>query len=475
MNQRTVCDEMYEYLHVEYAAIWSKEGKKIAGGWREEIQTISIEDEKKEALKAHFRWASRISDGQNKEKPRWSMAMYDRMVKIACPIKNDLLLIQINSPILPANLALKIDEIAKSNENSTYEAKENTFEKYDYLLRESNTDKGKINSLLDVVKFDTSVVVAKKNGEVVYVNDKFLSQINKNKKEIFETQFNILATKGLFQYNKKITEALDSKRKWKGMINDNTSNKWFNVIIAPFEKVGNNVNTIIVTYQDITEYVKSKEMLQNFIGRASHEIKTPIQPLINYVNMAEKELISNDDAFKGIKRSTNRLLESVNELLRFNKLQKEPLITKQRFSLDEILRDIVKEARIECKIPITTNLEKGWMSGDVQKIKHVFYEVISNAKKFTKKGYISIKLVCQDEFVIITITDTGIGMSEKIKEDVFKKIHDSGETGMGLYVTKQIVEAHEGTITIKNNPNHGTSVKITMPLKSSQNHKVELS
>lgn len=47
MNQRTVCDEMYEYLHVEYAAIWSKEGKKMAGGWREEIQTVSIEDEKK--------------------------------------------------------------------------------------------------------------------------------------------------------------------------------------------------------------------------------------------------------------------------------------------------------------------------------------------------------------------------------------------------------------------------------------------
>ena len=161
--------------------------------------------------------------------------------------------------------------------------------------------------------------------------------------------------------------------------------------------------------------------------------------------------------------STNHLVKVVEDLLNVSKIEQGGLsFEMNQFDMKKAVTDIVADLSITAtnnRLVMTyedDDLAPYIVYGDMEKLRQVILNLIDNSIKYTKEGTIKIKLVqhTASRKVILTITDTGIGMSPETKTALFGKFArgegakvNSGGSGLGLYLAKQIVEAHKGTLS----------------------------
>jgi two-component system, OmpR family, sensor histidine kinase VicK len=175
------------------------------------------------------------------------------------------------------------------------------------------------------------------------------------------------------------------------------------------------------------------------------------------------------------------------DILDVAKIENESLkLDKKVFDLNElvisIIGDFTEESRKEnTKIVINQNnnydgIKKGlFIEADKYRIGQVILNLLNNALKFTKNGTITIsfdKNVIHDNTICVIITDTGTGISYEILPKIFTKFatKSSKGTGLGLYISKKIVEAHRGKIWAENNKDgNGATFSFSLPLKNSIN------
>ncbi|MHA1671171.1 MAG: PAS domain S-box protein [Promethearchaeota archaeon] len=231
-------------------------------------------------------------------------------------------------------------------------------------------------------------------------------------------------------------------------------------------------------------------MRQEFIDRASHELKTPITTVYGAYQILNtlykhkfgaEELELLEMAFSG----TKRLKKLVDELLDVSKLESRMLILdKTEINLSELINDCVIELKyfikkrnqeIELKIP-----DKLMINVDRLRIELVLTNLLTNSIKYTPvKGKISVNLVKRKEYAEISIKDTGIGLTKSQIKKLFKKFTkipnpyndkmeiDLGSTGLGLHISKAIVELHDGTITVKSTgKNKGSTFIVRLPFQN---------
>jgi len=240
------------------------------------------------------------------------------------------------------------------------------------------------------------------------------------------------------------------------------------------------------------------KMLTEFINIAAHELRTPIQSILGYSELLQ-QLFSDDpnnkqvdddqtnNALEAIFRNANRLERLAKDILDVTRIESHRLILhKGLFDLNETIKDVVDD--ITNQIMMTRNTRNNSISNsnnnnnkdikiffkprgakeilvqaDKQKIYQVIFNLLTNAVKFTKKekeGAISITTDTNANKgeVIVSVKDTGSGIAAHILPRLFSKFTtDSSEgIGLGLYISKSIVEAHGGRIWAKNNNNNDT-------------------
>ena len=222
-----------------------------------------------------------------------------------------------------------------------------------------------------------------------------------------------------------------------------------------------------------------------FFTNISHELRTPLTLITGPLEKLKQSLKNTDSHLEDIiliEKNANRLVRLVNSILDFRKnetgffvLNKEP---QDFVSFVEEIFLSFKPAAINRGINYA--LEKDFnalpVSFDSEKMEIVFYNLLSNAFKFTpNNGTISVKIASNDQKVIVKISDTGVGIAEKHTPLVFEpyyqvedaKIQDSQMTrgsGIGLALTKQFVELHEGEITLDSQLNQGTTLTVSLPI-----------
>ncbi len=219
------------------------------------------------------------------------------------------------------------------------------------------------------------------------------------------------------------------------------------------------------------EIAKSNRAKNDFISSISHELRTPLAAIRGWSELLKEDLDESDKAM-GLDIITNesiRLNTLVEQLLDFSKLQSKRVVLnmdiidlnwlttnvtsyfKRRFEEENISLDLtLYENHIDIK-------------GDENRIKQVLINVIDNAMKFTPtKGKISVSTAVEDEYAIIKITDTGVGISEedlkKVTEKFFKGSSSKSGTGIGLALCKEIIELHKGEFLIDSKLGFGTEV-----------------
>src|ERR687891_2128720 len=232
---------------------------------------------------------------------------------------------------------------------------------------------------------------------------------------------------------------------------------------------------------ELYEELKSNEKMQKeFINTAAHELRTPVQPILGMAELIElsfeggkgKTEISKDD-IEIILRNAKRLERLSSDVLETARIESQSLrLNKEKFSLKEVIFGLVRDAEnqiVDRDIAIRYNPKKDIVVyADKGRISEVISNILDNAIKFTHNGKITISAdVNNNGEVIVVIRDEGTGIDDEISSRLFTKFATKSEkgTGLGLYISKSIVEAHGGKIWAKNNiDDKGATFGFSLPL-----------
>lgn len=221
------------------------------------------------------------------------------------------------------------------------------------------------------------------------------------------------------------------------------------------------------------------ELQKEFINIAAHELRTPTQAILGYADMLEISPDRNRSYEEAISRNASRLYTLSSDILDVSRIESKTFkLVKSHFDLNLAIENIIKELmtrhdweKIGKKVKLVFSSEESLiLFGDEKRIGQVILNLVDNALKFTEIGTITIeaKKNNQSDYAVVTVTDTGTGIDKEILPRLFLKFASKSKsgTGLGLFMSKAIVEAHGGSIQGYNNVgSQGSTFRFTIPLK----------
>jgi len=219
-----------------------------------------------------------------------------------------------------------------------------------------------------------------------------------------------------------------------------------------------------------------------FIGLVSHELRTPLTSIIGYVEMLREEGMSGpnaDHCAEVIERNAERLLRLVGDLLFLSRIQSGKMAMEFRSAdLADIAACTVEELRPEAQrkhIDLALSATAiPRLAVDPTRIAQLLGNLLSNAVKFTPDGgRVEVRLGREGGQVVLAVADTGVGIPAADRERIFERFFRTAiatrqavqGTGLGLTITKAIVEAHHGTIAVDSDEGRGSTFTVRLPLR----------
>jgi signal transduction histidine kinase len=238
--------------------------------------------------------------------------------------------------------------------------------------------------------------------------------------------------------------------------------------------------------QDKKELVDLDRMKDEFLQMATHELNTPITVIQGKMDMAIREDYvhldkEQKDYFQTVMTDTERLAHLSKDILNTARIDQHRLtINRSETDLNGLIVSIVDGFQIKAQEKgITVEYikpEKALpkLTIDQSKIGEVITNLINNAIKFTEKGGITVIAKQEDGYVIISVQDTGIGMEKEDQKHLFEKFYQVGRfdpdnpkeqqgTGLGLYISKNIIELHGGKIWLESEKEKGSTFYFSLP------------
>lgn len=259
---------------------------------------------------------------------------------------------------------------------------------------------------------------------------------------------------------------------------ENTVSKKTSELISRTEELETSNRNLEKAYEDL----KVHEKLQTeFVNIAAHELRTPIQPLLGAAELIESQFQDKDKIevthpeIEMILRNAKRLERLSSDILEISRIESGALrLNKETFSLAYIIAGAVKDAKNQSnfnaeKLTIKYHADDIFVHADREKTIQVITNILTNAIKFTDEGTISVTTQRDtgNKLALVTVRDSGSGIDNEMMPKLFEKFATKSErgTGIGLYISKKIVEAHGGIISGENNlDGPGATFKFTIPL-----------
>jgi signal transduction histidine kinase len=251
----------------------------------------------------------------------------------------------------------------------------------------------------------------------------------------------------------------------------------------------------------LNEELKNTETMQKeFINIAAHELRNPIQPILGLSailrSKAEGDIKQYRELLDVIYRSAKRLQQLTEDILDIAKIESQTLnLNKSHFNLKEVMLNTIADFKSQLKsegkdtkvkLDYISKEEDIFVYGDPGRITQVIYNFLSNAIKFTDEGVITVSMKRYEDTnnatnnnnqrkVIVSVQDTGKGIDPTVKDRLFEKFATKSEKGLGLglYISKKIIEAHDGKIWAENNADgkKGATFYFTLPATNLLNVK----
>jgi PAS domain S-box-containing protein len=242
------------------------------------------------------------------------------------------------------------------------------------------------------------------------------------------------------------------------------------------------IQGIVANYRDITERKKLEQQKEEFIGIASHELKTPVTSIKAYAQILHQHFIETEDMQSAklvdkMNHQIDRLTKLIIDLLDVTKISAGQLQFKEEeFDLNELIKEIVGEMQhTTLKHNIIMQLhDSPKIMGDRERTGQVFTNLLSNAIKYSPEAdKIIVSATPEQGEVIICVQDFGIGMTEEMQKKVFQRFFRVMETtkntypglGLGLYIAAEIVKRQGGRVWVNSRIGEGSSFCFSLPVK----------
>ncbi|WP_190809167.1 tetratricopeptide repeat protein [Flagellimonas sp. S3867] len=245
--------------------------------------------------------------------------------------------------------------------------------------------------------------------------------------------------------------------------------------------------------REVVQRLKQVDQLKDqFLANTSHELRTPLVGIIGLTESLKegiagklsKAALENLDM---IANSGKRLSHLVNDILDFSKLKNKDIELSLRevdvHALSTIVLRLSHPLIQDKKLKLINSIPKDvpLVNADENRLQQIMHNLIGNAIKFTQKGYVTLFSETKDDMLSISITDTGIGIPEDKLDTIFNSFEQAdgstqreyGGTGLGLSVTKQLVELHGGSIDVSTEEGKGSIFTFTLPLSSTDRKDFE--
>jgi K+-sensing histidine kinase KdpD len=239
----------------------------------------------------------------------------------------------------------------------------------------------------------------------------------------------------------------------------------------------------------LCEQLRSREKMQTeFINIAAHEFRAPIQPILGLAEILRArervDFEKQQELLTVIIRNARRLKTLTENILDSTRIENQPLVLHQEFlNVEDVIYDAIQDINSQSDNkatnvriiydPLKTKHKIRFAKADKGRLIQVISNLLDNAIKFTEDGTITVKLDenTNKNEIVVSVTDTGIGISKDIESLLFTKFMTKASkgTGLGLYISKSIIDAHGGTIWAENNENgKGATFSFSLPMEPSK-------
>lgn len=238
----------------------------------------------------------------------------------------------------------------------------------------------------------------------------------------------------------------------------------------------------IVVLQDVTQIRKLEQMRSDFVSNVSHELKTPLTSIKGFVDALKNGAMQKPETAARfldiIDIESDRLYRLINDILLLSEIEsmdKEPESTLIEINsvIDEVVSILQQKAdhkHLSLKVTIDGDYQ---LTVNRDRIKQLLINLLDNAIKYTEVGYVSLSISREQEWLKISVSDTGVGFSEVHKERLFERFYrvdkgrsrSHGGTGLGLSIVKHIVLLYKGKINVDSIPGEGTTFEILLPYR----------
>lgn len=316
------------------------------------------------------------------------------------------------------------------------------------------------------------IIVTKEDGEIILANKAFRNNLNytikiegRNIRELFiNKQFLDFIQQDINQDNAEIE--ISEKEKIFSVV-------CFHLPVS---------QKFVYLFNDITDTRNLKRIKAEFISNLSHELRTPLTAVKGYLETMKDENIKKEDRerfFNIVCNNVDRLINIVSDLLVLSDVERqERKLYIENFDLNKLAEEVItlfiqsaKEKGLYLRFsPVNIPL----YSGDRFMIQQLLVNLISNGIRFTEKGGVELVIRYEDKNYIISVSDTGIGISSDEIPKIFERFYTIdkarsrmlGGTGLGLSIVKHIIQLHQGKIEVESEPGKGSKFTIILPTLS---------
>ncbi|MGE5423103.1 MAG: PAS domain S-box protein [Ignavibacteriales bacterium] len=350
----------------------------------------------------------------------------------------------------------------------------------------------------------SSIVIFDLDARIVYANPQFWAFTGLKREDVLNKKIREMNVREELEYWRQELETIIEPRvKWEGEVDCPIvpgNHRYCSVLFSPILDANQNVTSYYLSAQDISDKKLAEERLieakeeaeaanrvkAEFMANMSHEIRTPLNGIIGMTTLTLMSDLTEEqrENLEIIRMSGDLLLNLVNSILDYSKLDAGKMNAKQTdFDLEELLvrslslNPVTSRSKgLTMKCQISNDIPQV-LIGDPQLIQQVLANLVGNAIKFTPRGEISIKAEIMERngsslLLKISVADTGIGIAREHMDKLFQSFSQIdgsltryyGGTGLGLYISKQLVTMMGGTIWAESESNVGSVFSFTLPL-----------
>ena len=352
----------------------------------------------------------------------------------------------------------------------------------------------------------SSIMITDVNGLIEYVNPQFLEITGYDKEDIIGRNPRILKSgKMPDEVYRQLWGTIVSGKIWRGELVNRKKNGelyWEWVTMTSIKNEAGQITNFIAIKEDISsrkqmeaDLIIAKEKAEEsdrlksaFLANMSHEIRTPLNSIIGFSKLLQDSNFDDQqkkEFLRHVIENGNSLLSIVSDIMDISKIESGQIeLRKTPFSVNQFLSRLIERYGFlleekNLKLRIDVNSEDCIVTTDQERLNQAFNNLISNAVKFTDQGYIHIGYRKDDDMLTFYVKDTGIGIPKEFHEIIFERFRQVetekdrryGGNGLGLAITRSLVEMMGGKIWLDSSPGKGSVFYFSIPYHEVTNDK----